>query len=420
MASSTTTTNNIIPFTNSEGSLDLQSTHSAASRLEAPPQTNPVSVEDFMIALLDESTNISALDYLKKQPAKSTIVVYVKKRLADAGIVNVPNLINTLSDPTVITALCESQNVKKFADVTAWSDILSIAGDGIFPHLSMLDAATLRTTCTAALLSVKGFIWHDKNTQIKSRLGSWRASFPRATAADVSRYRGLVDGDFVHLRPYMDTAVLIRGTSDPTPRPMLYVDMHCRYEITDAAFAHLEGIQELNLFGCPEITDAAFVHFKGIKKLNIGYCRSITDAAFAHLEGIQELNMYECKQITDAAFVHLKGIQNLYMSGCYQAGITDAAFAHLTGIQQLDISFCYQINDAAFAYLKGIQELHMAGSKRITDGAFAHLTGIQELDMFDCELITDVGIAHLKGIQRLKMRKCYKITKAALAHLKGI
>jgi hypothetical protein len=36
---------------------------------------------------------------------------------------------------------------------------------------------------------------------------------------------------------------------------------------------------------------------------------AITDAAFAHLKGIQFLNMYMCNQatITHAAFVHLKG-----------------------------------------------------------------------------------------------------------------
>ena len=38
----------------------------------------------------------------------------------------------------------------------------------------------------------------------------------------------------------------------------------------------------------------------------------ITDKAFIHLKGIEQLNMSFCNQheITDKSFIHLKGIEN--------------------------------------------------------------------------------------------------------------
>ena len=68
---------------------------------------------------------------------------------------------------------------------------------------------------------------------------------------------------------------------------------------------------------------------------------TITDAAFAHLQGIRSLGLNDCNQVanTDAAFVHLQGIRSLGMNGCNQATITGAAFVYLRGIK-LNNVFC--------------------------------------------------------------------------------
>ncbi len=103
----------------------------------------------------------------------------------------------------------------------------------------------------------------------------------------------------------------------------------------------------------------------GIQRLSIACCRqaTITDTAFAHLRGIQLLNMSNCRQFTDAAFEHLRGIHTLYMWCCDQSAITDAAFVHLRGIHTLVLAYCSQdaIAGATFANLNGAALLAMCG-----------------------------------------------------------
>ena len=73
-----------------------------------------------------------------------------------------------------------------------------------------------------------------------------------------------------------------------------------------------------------------FVHQRGLRKLDLNLNRSITDAAIEHLRGIDTLDMSGCEQITDKAFEYLRGINTLNMRGCTQ--ITDKAIVHLRGI----------------------------------------------------------------------------------------
>ena len=70
--------------------------------------------------------------------------------------------------------------------------------------------------------------------------------------------------------------------------------------------------------------------------LNTSLCTQLTDAVFAHLEGIHTLFMYGCHQptITDAALAHLKGIQCLVLWGC-SIPFTEVGLAHLKGITRL-------------------------------------------------------------------------------------
>jgi hypothetical protein len=200
-------------------------------------------------------------------------------------------------------------------------------------------------------MAVASVPWHDEKTRIVRNLGSWRASFPNARAANISRNRKADD--------------LINFTDDD--------------------FVHLRGINTLDMSGCKQITDAAFTNLRGIHTLNMSHCNQvgITDAAFANLQGIHTLDMAYCNQveITDAAFVHLRGVQKLDMWCCDQASITNEVFTHFRGIHTLKIT-----------------------DKQITNVAIAHLRGIHTLHIHMCDLIgiTGASIA-LLGIHKLKM-----------------
>ncbi len=151
-------------------------------------------------------------------------------------------------------------------------------GEGVLGFFDTREVRALRLVCSEFREAVAVVPWADMVTRIRGNVGGWRASFPRATKANISvahgRFNAIVDADFVH-------------------------------------FA---GIHTIDMLGCRQA--------------------GITSAAFVHLRGIQTLDMRHCSQasITDAAFVHLKGIHTLDMSGCSQVGITDAAFVHLKGI----------------------------------------------------------------------------------------
>ena len=212
-------------------------------------------------------------------------------------------------------------------DFVSPDSILSHAKGALLPFFTTMDATVLRALCKEFKEAVTEHKWRDKDTKIKSRVGSWRACFPAAEAANVSG------------------------------------DIDRNGKVTNKDFLHFVGLKSLNMSLCDKVTDAAFVHLKGIHTLDMSWCnrRTITDAAFVHLKGIHTLDMSRCNQdtITDTAFVNLKGIHTLYMSGCNQPTITDAAFVHLKGIHTLDMSWCNQptITDAAFVHLRGTRIL---------------------------------------------------------------
>ena len=177
----------------------------------------------------------------------------------------------------------------------------------LLPLFSTRDACALRLVCREFLAAVSEQPWEDSETVIRGSLAAWRASFPRARAANVSQCEG-------------------GGRATP---------------VVDADFVHLQGLRVLVMKSCTSITDAAFAHLSGIHTLKMRFCKqaSITDAAFAHLRGIHTLVMEDCSQagITDAAFAHLRGIHALYMSGCSEA-ITGSTFCNLAGVTTLEVS----------------------------------------------------------------------------------
>ena len=202
----------------------------------------------------------------------------------------------------------------------------------------MRESNALRNVCKEFREAVMDFPWMDAESVIKGSIEAWRAAFPAARAVNVKagyggRRKPIVDSDFVH----------IRGDA----RARLHtVNMFNCWQITDAAFVHLRGIQSLVMAYCDQIviTDAAFVNLRGIQVLIMDGCNqvTITDAAFVHLRGVRLLSMNHCNQvtITDAAFVHLRGIQSLYIEYCRQATITGEAIANLVGIDKLYTRRC--------------------------------------------------------------------------------
>jgi hypothetical protein len=343
--------------------------------------------------------------------------------------------------------------------------LLSVVAPTILSFFSTADALALRLICREFTEAVSRHPWAER-TVIRGRIGVWRACFPRAICANVSRrnpwYKGgrraeVGDEDFAHFAGlhelWIDSAFGLTNAAFAHLGSVKVLHMHSVSfdKLTPEAFAHLTSLRELSLgtssarvqvasdllfaqlkgqlrtlrLGCARgITGAVFAHFRGIENLDMSGCLVASDAVFEHLGGVRELGMSCCDQdtITDAAFEHLKGIKKLDMSWCNQATITDAAFEHLKGIQRLCMSGCNQstITDAAFEHLKGIQELDMSGCNQaaITDAAFAHLSGIQRLDMSGCTqaTITGAAFAHLRGIKRLEMRDCsVEVKRAAFA-----
>ena len=89
-------------------------------------------------------------------------------------------------------------------DETIMSEVSAV----ILPFFTMAEATALRLVCREFLEAVRDYQWEDGETVIKSSIGAWRGSFPRARRANVRKweYGGgtvrrapVVDGDFVHL-----------------------------------------------------------------------------------------------------------------------------------------------------------------------------------------------------------------------------
>ena len=124
------------------------------------------------------------------------------------------------------------------------SNVLSVLagahseGEGILGFFDTREARAIRLVCVELREAVAVVPWADMGTRITGNVGGWRASFPRATKANISvKYS--------------------------------YPQVH--NAIVDADFVHFEGIHTLDMSYCRQagITSAAFVHLKGIHKLDM-------------------------------------------------------------------------------------------------------------------------------------------------------
>ena len=104
-------------------------------------------------------------------------------------------------------------------------------GCGVLGYLNTLEAVPLRTANRAAREAVRDFVWTDPNTRIAGKMGAWRACFPRATKANLSRRSKLLHYEFPNL-----TGVTWLNLS------------FCEcYSICNATFRFLSELRVLNL-----------------------------------------------------------------------------------------------------------------------------------------------------------------------------
>ena len=80
-------------------------------------------------------------------------------------------------------------------DTTTSTTVLSTlqgahsVGEGILGYFTTAEAGALRLVCSEMREAVAGAAWFDMKTRIKGSLASWRACFPKARAANVSKRR---------------------------------------------------------------------------------------------------------------------------------------------------------------------------------------------------------------------------------------
>jgi hypothetical protein len=128
-------------------------------------------------------------------------------------------------------------------------------GGGVLCFLTLPESNAVRGVCAELRDAVRAFPWADAETRLTGSLAAWRAAFPAARAANVSRRKDLRDADFVHLRGIhtLDMSFCFQAT------------------ITDGAFVHLRGIHTLDMSNCNQatITDGAFAHLRGVHTLTM-------------------------------------------------------------------------------------------------------------------------------------------------------
>lgn len=165
---------------------------------------------------------------------------------------------------------------------------------GVLRFFTTKEARRLRAVCREFLDNVSVTPWDDMTTRIGReyvRIGRsialWRECFPVAIAANVSMRDDLSDRHFRFFRGLhrLDISQEYEYNERATPPNV---------DISDAAFAHLQGIRTLTMQDVRQlaITDAAFVFLRGVERLDIAGCKlGITRAAFQQLRGISALNV---------------------------------------------------------------------------------------------------------------------------------
>ncbi len=137
---------------------------------------------------------------------------------------------------------------------------------------------------------------------------AWRAAHPHATAVCLDFRRPpfflLADADFEHLRGVVSlelghgTAQLSVAAFEPLGEALvaLNVEGADRFPglLGDAALAALPNLLYLYADRRAEFTDAGAYHLRSLHTLHMQGCDTVTPAAFAHLRGLAEIDVWRC------------------------------------------------------------------------------------------------------------------------------
>lgn len=156
----------------------------------------------------------------------------------------------------------------------------------------------------------------------------------------------------------------------------------------------LQGVKELNLFGCDKLTAAGLKHVAGLKKLEklILSNTTLDDAALTELKGLTEL-------------------RELHLSGSVR--LTDACAETLNGFAHLEkLSLPSSFTGAGvrkLTALKKVRDLYLGGITALTDTEIKFLAEtMPELDALEMgsfgigTQITDDAIPHFTKMKKLQ------------------
>ena len=133
----------------------------------------------------------------------------------------------------ISSSLRQQDAICAFAGGALPHTLLSCCQGALLGMFSTKAVLPLRATCKDTAAAVASHPWEDRETVILCSIGGWRACFPRARCANVRM--GAVAGSWR------------------------------RTPVMDADFVHFVGLWELSMSYCWEVTDAAFVHLQGIR-----------------------------------------------------------------------------------------------------------------------------------------------------------
>ena len=161
----------------------------------------------------------------------------------------------------------------------------------IFSYFTTPEATRFREISKEMKWVVENYPWRDSATRITGSIALWKACFPYARTANISR----------------------------------------RNDLTGHDFCHFTEVQYLDMSGC--------------------YKMKLYPYAFSYLQGhIMSLNLSDCSQITDEYFPYIKGVRELILRNCYYARFTPEGIRQLGSILRIDVAGCSkEIRDAAYS-----------------------------------------------------------------------
>lgn len=161
-------------------------------------------------------------------------------------------------------------------------------GGGVLGYLNTREACPFRTANRCAKAAVRRFAWGDTQTRIAGSMASWRACFPKATKANLSRRSNLRHHEF------------------PNLRGVTYLNLsYCEcYSICNETFAYLSEVRILNFANSwqdptvwavfrDSFNDHLFKHLVNLETLNLDGFRytKFTGAFAAHLPRLRHLSL---------------------------------------------------------------------------------------------------------------------------------